>query len=146
MEVRTVILLVLLLLLLGQSVVVAQIGCQSDDDGDCDGTEGEEFGNGYQNFLPVEPGEPYRIRLRKFDYLIGVNPECILGSAINYLPWLFLNGSLTMRNSSTALDVSNLKLTDKAMESVVEKLETMLNFSVSYNQENLVIASCFVII
>ncbi|XP_001848199.2 toll-like receptor 13 [Culex quinquefasciatus] len=129
MEVRTVILLVLQLLLLGQSVVDAQIGCQSDDDVDCDGKEGDEFSNGYENFLPVESGDPYRIRLRKFDYLIGVNPECILGSANNYLPWLFPNGSLTIRSSSQALDVSNLKLNDNAMESVVEKLETMLNFS-----------------
>lgn len=144
MEVRTVILLLLLLLLLGQSVVDAQIECQSDDDIDCDGTEAEEFSNGYENFLPVEPGEPYRIRLRKFDYLIGVNPECILGNANNYLPWLFPNGSLAIRSSSQALDVSNLKLNDNAMESVVEKLESMLNFSVSDSKDNSLNVECCV--
>uniref|UniRef100_A0A1Q3FIX7 Putative toll-like receptor n=1 Tax=Culex tarsalis TaxID=7177 RepID=A0A1Q3FIX7_CULTA len=126
MEVRTVI----LLLLLGQSVA-AQIGCQPDEDNggvDCNGTK-EELSNGFENFLPVEPGEPYRIRLRKFDYLIGVNPECILGNANNYLPWLFPNGSLVIRNSSTALDASNLKLSNNAMGSAMEKVETVLNFS-----------------
>ncbi|XP_058828927.1 toll-like receptor 13 isoform X2 [Topomyia yanbarensis] len=87
-----------------------------------------ESGNGYDIYLPTEPGAAYNIRLNKFNYDDKPGPDCVLGNALNYMPWLFPNGSLTIRNDSIALDLSNLKLGDSGLVSIVKKLDDLTVF------------------
>lgn len=91
----------------------------------------QKFDNGFENFLPTEPEGKYNIRLKKLQYKTTVDTECMLGEANNYIPWMFSNGTLTVRNRTTALDLSNLKLVDDAMSSLVRNLDTLSSLNVS---------------
>ncbi|XP_055536925.1 toll-like receptor 13 [Wyeomyia smithii] len=119
-----------LVLLLFGCAVANPVGFTEDDPRNI--TESlvvEERGNGYDNYLPLEPGAPYNIHLNVLKNDVQKDPDCMLGNAYNYMPWLFPNGSLTIKNESVALDLSNLMLGDRGLVSLVDSLHELTNYS-----------------
>uniref|UniRef100_A0A182MKR3 TIR domain-containing protein n=1 Tax=Anopheles culicifacies TaxID=139723 RepID=A0A182MKR3_9DIPT len=87
------------------------------------------YGNGWSNYLPHRPGERYNIPLSPFH--VGTNlqpgqPECLLGNANNYLPWVTEEGRLTVRPGRHALDLSNLRLNDQGLTSLVQGVSALV--------------------
>uniref|UniRef100_A0A182SPD7 TIR domain-containing protein n=1 Tax=Anopheles maculatus TaxID=74869 RepID=A0A182SPD7_9DIPT len=158
---RNLIALVILLLVVpesvycvGRSVVRAATDANTsvgEDPTDCDllGCGGSYacYGNGWPNYLPYRPGERYHIPLSAFH--VGTNPqqgqpECLLGNANNYLPWVTEDGRLTVRPGRHALDMSNLQLNDRGFTTLVQgvsalmPLEEVQHLSLAYNALTLV--------
>uniref|UniRef100_A0A182P120 TIR domain-containing protein n=1 Tax=Anopheles epiroticus TaxID=199890 RepID=A0A182P120_9DIPT len=154
-----VLLPVLLLLLLpsayrkGRSVWAAAAALEPTpiDTTDCDllgcGGSYDCYGNGWVNYLPVRTGDRYNIPLSPFH--VGAStqqgqPECLLGTAKNYLPWVTVDGRLTVRPGPHALDLSNLRLNDVALPTLVQgvralvPLEGVLHLSMAWNDLTLV--------
>uniref|UniRef100_A0A182WHW3 TIR domain-containing protein n=1 Tax=Anopheles minimus TaxID=112268 RepID=A0A182WHW3_9DIPT len=117
----------------GRSVVVVTATGAPVDPTDCDllGCGGSYacYGNGWPNYLPHRPGERYNIPLSAFH--VGTNlqqgqPECLLGNANNYLPWVTEEGRLTVRPGHHALDLSNLRLNDRGLTSLVQGVSALV--------------------
>uniref|UniRef100_A0A182R9T3 TIR domain-containing protein n=1 Tax=Anopheles funestus TaxID=62324 RepID=A0A182R9T3_ANOFN len=153
---RNLTVLVILLLVLptayrkGRSVVVTATVAPVDPT-DCDllGCGGSYacYGNGWANYLPHRPGERYNIPLNAFHIgssLQAGQPECLLGNANNYLPWMTEDGRLTVRQGRHALDLSNLRLNDRGLTSLVQgvsalvPLEEVQHLSMANNELTLV--------
>uniref|UniRef100_A0A182Y334 Uncharacterized protein n=1 Tax=Anopheles stephensi TaxID=30069 RepID=A0A182Y334_ANOST len=144
---RNLIALVILLLVLPESVYRAGRSggatATAEDPTDCDvlGCGGSYacYGNGWPNYLPHRPGERYNIPLNAFHVgssLQQGQPECLLGSANNYLPWVTQDGRLTVRPGRHALDMSNLLLNDRGFTSLVQS--DVQHLSLAYNALTLV--------
>lgn len=128
-------------------VLIGSVRAQCDDEvegsviGECGSTRMAD--NGFENFLPTGPEGSYNIRLNITQHTMRADEECMLGTAYNYMPWMFPNGTLTVRNQSTALDLSNLRLSDDAMSSLVRSLAVLSSvnnityLSMAYNRLNL---------
>lgn len=116
-------------------ILIGSVTTQCDDEAE-DSVKGKcEFApmadNGYENFLPTEPEGSYNIRLNNTRHTPTSDEECMLGVAYNYMPWMFPNGTLTVRNQSMALDLSNLRLSDDGMSSLVRNLNLLSSLNVS---------------
>uniref|UniRef100_A0A182J6I9 Uncharacterized protein n=1 Tax=Anopheles atroparvus TaxID=41427 RepID=A0A182J6I9_ANOAO len=107
------------------------------DAADCDllgcGGPYDCYGNGWPNFLPRTPGGRYNIPLSAFDG--GSEPAgeqqqeapvCLLGTANNYLPWVTDEGRLTVRKGHQALDLSNLRFTDRGILALVQSFASLI--------------------
>ncbi|XP_053673127.1 toll-like receptor 13 [Anopheles nili] len=115
----------------------------------CGGTYGC-YGNGWPNYLPRTPGGRYNIPVSAFHDGSSSGghaesqPECLLGSANNYLPWVTQEGRLTVRKGRHALDLSNLRLNDRGVRSLVQEissfvaLEEVLHLTLARNELTLV--------
>lgn len=125
-------------------ILIGSVTTQCDDEAE-DSVKGKcEFApmadNGYENFLPTEPEGSYNIRLNNTRHTPTSDEECMLGVAYNYMPWMFPNGTLTVRNQSMALDLSNLRLSDDGMSSLVRNLNLLsslnntIYLSMAYNR------------
>uniref|UniRef100_A0A182Q511 TIR domain-containing protein n=1 Tax=Anopheles farauti TaxID=69004 RepID=A0A182Q511_9DIPT len=150
------VLLVLLLVLLPESVFrKCRYGAvRADtpvDPSDCDllgcGGSYHCFGNGWANYLPRSSGERYNIPLSAFHVGSSTQqgqPECLLGQANNFLPWVTEEGRLTVRPGNHALDLSNLRLNDRGVQSLVQNvgmlvpLEDVQHVSMARNELTLV--------
>ncbi|EAL41903.2 AGAP006974-PA [Anopheles gambiae str. PEST] len=130
---------------------VAAAAAPPTDPSDCDllGCGGiyECYGNGWVNYLPYRAGERYNIPLSAFHAGASTQqgqPECLLGTANNYLPWVTEDGRLTVRPGPHALDLSSLRLSDHGVQSLVQgvsaliPLEEVLHLSIARNELTLV--------
>ncbi|KFB52875.1 AGAP006974-PA-like protein [Anopheles sinensis] len=116
-------------------VVVVAAASPVVDKADCDllgcGGPYDCYGNGWPNFLPRAPGQRYNIPLSAFEVgagsedADGTTGDCLLGNANNYLPWLTEEGRLTVRKGHHALDLSNLRFTDRGMRGLVQSLASL---------------------
>ncbi|XP_055606634.1 toll-like receptor 13 [Uranotaenia lowii] len=95
--------------------------------------------NGFESFLPIEAEASYNIRLNKYQYKSSDDSECMLGNALNYMPWLFPNGSLVLFGyEARPLDLANLRLTNNALVTLISNMKTglsvMTHVSIANNQ------------
>lgn len=131
MEAQTILAVISLVLLrFGCGVLVTEFDNEEPSNGSDDRTF-RVFSNGFENFLPDKPGADYKIQIRNLRYKADTNSECLLGTAYNYLPWLYPNGSLTIKNQTGAMDLSNLQFSDNAMFSLVSRLDSLISLNVS---------------
>ncbi|XP_053663766.1 toll-like receptor 6 [Anopheles marshallii] len=147
LTVLVIVLLVLPTVYRADRAVVVTATDATVDPTDCDllGCGGSYacYGNGWPNYLPHRPGERYNIPLSAFHVgssLQQGQPECLLGNANNYLPWVTAEGRLTVRQGRHALDLSNLRLNDRGLTSLVQgvsalvPLEEVQHLTMAYNE------------